>query len=214
MEESAEPKPPKPPKNAPTALVVMAAIVIGAASGILIADRNSGSALKGNVTGQLARIPNNQTASVHPAETKPKIPAPENPPASKPQAENPSKVIPIGLSSLDAIRYSVQSGSIHMDFDLESTKLVGTGVLAGPDRIYIDLQESRRVQGEVGRLKTVSVDGDPVARVRIAEREAGAVRIVLDLSRSCDFKYQILPGSPSRLVLEIRPRAAGTSLSM
>ncbi len=97
-----------------------------------------------------------------------------------------------------------------MDIDLESTELVGTGVLAGPDRIYIDLQESQPVQGEAGRLKaqkTVSVDGDPVARVRIAEREAGAMRIVLDLNRSCDFKYQILPGSPSRLVLEIRPHA-------
>jgi hypothetical protein len=104
-----------------------------------------------------------------------------------------------------------------MDFDLKAANLVGTGTLDNPDRIYVDLQESGQVRSTVGQLKArkaVKIDGDPVTGVRITQWESGAMRIVLDLSHSCHFRYQILPGSPSRLIVELRPHKAGSSASM
>jgi hypothetical protein len=96
-------------------------------------------------------------------------------------------------------------------FDLEAAKLVGTGELSSPDRVYVDLQDNRQEQGALGQLKAqkvIPIDGDLVIKARIARWESGAMRIVLDLKRSCRFTYQIPPGDTSHLIVELRPRAA------
>jgi hypothetical protein len=205
MQDFAEPKTPKPGKAA-LVMLVMTAVMIGATSGVLIADRNALSVIKGNISARLTGILGNQPASVHAANTKPHT--------TSFQEEQLSEVIPIGLSSIGDIRYSLQSDFAHMDFDLASMNLIGTGVLGSPDRIYVDLRESGRIKSAVGRLKArkaIRIDGDPVTGVRISQWDSGAMRIVVDLSRPCDFTHQIVPGSPSRLILKIRPSATDAS---
>jgi AMIN domain len=207
---------PTPRMPASFVMIVVAATMIGTTTGLLLADREAFFILKENISRQLAGILGNQPASIPSADRAPEISALQNPQTAKPRRGAVSIGIPIGLSSIRAIRYSLQSGSAHMEFNLEAANLVRTGRLDNPDRIYIDLKDSRRAQGAVGRLKAqkaIRIDGDPMTGVRIAQWESGAMRIVLDLSCSCDFTCQIFPGSPSCLVVELRPHSTGSSAS-
>jgi hypothetical protein len=216
MEMNNSPQPTStPPRNiAPAVMILLASVMLGAASGIVIADRNAFSVLKDAIPRELARLFSSQPASPRAEGVNPDVPVVQAVQPAIPQAEHVSKVIPIGLSSIDAIRYSPQSDSARIDFSLEALDLVGTGVLGNPDRVYLDLQEGRGERGMAGPLKArkvIRVDDDMVTGVRISQWESGAMRIVLDLGRSCDFTHQILPGSPSRLSVQLRPRTAGAS---
>jgi len=174
--------------------------MIGASSGILVADRDSLPILRENIASQLANIRGYLLGSTDTASVKPET----------------SQVIPTGLSSIVAIHYSSKPGSAQMAFDLEATQLVRTGKLRSPDRIYFDLQDRSREQGKLRRPKTqkaLSIAGNLLTGVRISQRKPGATRIVLDLTRSCDFTYQTSPGLPSRLMVEIRPSLTGASAS-
>jgi len=194
------PQSPPPRKTAPVVMVVVAATMIGATSGILIADQDAFLRLKQNIASQLAGVRGCLLATADTASAKPETP----------------KAIPTGLSSIVAIYYSSKPGSAHMAFDLEAAHLVRTGKLRSPDRIYFDLQNGSREQGTSRRLKTqkaVSIEGDLLTGVRISQRKPGTTRIVLDLKRSCDFTYQTSPGPPSRLMVEIQPCPTGASAS-
>ncbi len=186
------PKSPPSVRTAPIVMILMAATMIGASSGVLIADRDALPLLTKNFASQLAGVRSYLLPSADPASAKPEIPS----------------VIPTGLPSV-AISYSSKPGSAHMTFDLQGTDLVRTGRLRSPDRIYFDLQDRSREQRNLKRptaQKAISLVGDLLTGVRIAQRKQGAVRIVLDLKRSCDFTYQSSPGPPSRVTVEIRPR--------
>jgi hypothetical protein len=200
MQDFDGPKSPTPAKAAPIVMVVVAATMIGAASGILIADQDALLRLQKNIASQLAGVRGCMLASAETASAKPETP----------------KVIPTGLSSIGAIYYSSKPDSAHMAFDLEAAHLVRTGKLRSPDRIYFDLQDRSLERGTLRRLKTqkaVSIAGDLLTGVRISQREPGATRIVFDLKRSCDFTYQTSPGPPSRLMVEIRPCPTGALTS-
>ncbi len=183
-------------KTTPVAMVIMAAAMIGASSGVVIADRDA-SFLK-NLASQFAGVRRYLLATPDTASAKPETP----------------NVIPTGLSSVAAIHYFPKPDSTHMAFDLQATELVRTGKLRNPDRIYFDLQARSREQGASKRLKTqktISIPGNLLTGVRISQLKQGATRIVLDLKCSCDFTYQTSPGPPSRLTVEIRPRPNGAS---
>jgi len=193
MQDFDGPKSPAPVRAAPIVMFVMAATMMGATSGLLIADRNALLLLKEDIASRAAAVRGYLLAGAEPASAKRETP----------------KVIPTGLSSIVAISYSSQPDSARMAFDLEAVDLVRTGKLRSPDRIYFDLQDRSREQGALKQLKThkaVSITGNLLTGVRISQRKPGATRIVLDLKRSCDFTYQTLPGPPSRLMVEIRPR--------
>ncbi len=198
MQDFTAPKPPTPVKMAPFVMVIMAMTMIGASSGVLIADRNAVLLLKKEFASQLAALRGYLPASAGIATAKQETP----------------KVIPTGLSSIVAIHYSSKPDSTRMEFDLQAMDLVRTGKLRNPDRIYFDLRDRSREQGTSGRgetKKSISVIGDLLTGVRIAQRKKGATRVVLDLKRSCDFSYQTSFGPPSRLMVEIQPHPAGTS---
>ncbi len=200
MQDFEGPKSPAPVRTGPVVMLVMAATMIGASSGLLIADRNALLLLKKDIASQLAGVRGYLLANAETTSAKPETP----------------KVIPTGLSSIVAISYSSKPDSAHMAFDLKAVDLVRTGKLRSPDRIYFDLQDRSREQGALKQLKTqkaVSIPGNLLTGVRISQRKPGATRIVLDLKRSCDFTYQTLPGPPSRLMVEIRPRPTGAPSS-
>jgi hypothetical protein len=195
----------------PTVMVVLAATILGASLGILIADRDAFLGLKGIIAAQIAgntRIPT--------AGTKSEIPKNGSLNATKSQPTPASGVISTGLSSISAIQYSCQTDFTQLAFDLGDMDLIRAGKLKSPDRIYIDLQDThpqRRAPKGLKAQKRLTIDGDLLARVRIAHWESGAMRIVLDLKRSCNFTYEISPGASSCLTIKIRPRATEASIS-
>jgi hypothetical protein len=132
------PKSPTPMKTMPMVMVILAATIIGAPCGILIAERDALPLLKENIASQLADVRSHLLVSANAASAKPEIP----------------EVIPIGLSSIVAIYYSSKLDSAHIAFDLEAADLVRTGMLRSPDRIYFDLQDRSREQGLLRQLKT------------------------------------------------------------
>jgi len=205
MKDFDEPKSPTTVKTAAIVMIIVAATIVGAGSGILIANQDLLLGLAGKIAQQFPGAL---------ATTKSEIPGPQGLEAVESRGQPVSKAIPTGLSSIGAIRYSMQSGSANVAFDLDEMDLVRTGRLDSPERIYIDLQDHRREQGALGRLqsqKTLQIDGDALTRVRISQWESGAMRIVLDLKRSCDFTYQISPGPPSRLIIQLGPRPTSAS---
>jgi hypothetical protein len=182
MQPFDEPKSPTPAKKATIVIILAATTMIGASSGILIADRDALRLLKKPFASQLPGVRGCLLPSANAASVKPETP----------------DVIPIGLRSIVAIEYSSKPGSAHIEFDLQSTDLVRTGKLRSPDRIYFDLQDRSRERGTVSRLskqKSVNIAGALLTRVRASQREQGDTRIVLDLKRPCDFTYQTLFGS-------------------
>ena len=189
-----------PMKAAPVATVVLAAWMIGAPAGILIADGDALPFLKKTIASQLASVRSYLRVSTDTASAKPETP----------------EAIPTGLSSVVAIYYSSKLDSDHMAFDLGAVDLVRTGKLRSPDRIYFDLKDRSRDQGASKLLKTqkaVSIAGNLLTGIRISQRKSGATRIVLDLKRSCEFTYQTSLGHTSRLMVEIRPRPTSASAS-
>jgi len=214
MQDLYRPESPTPRMTASFVMILAAATMIGTALGLLLANREAFFVLKDVICRQLAGVLGNRPASIASPDRTPEISAPQDPQAAKSRGGAASIFIPIRLSSISALRYSLQSGSAQMDIDLKAANLVRTGSLENPDRVYIDLQDSRRLQGKAGRLKArkaVRIDGDPVTGVRVAQWESGAMRIVLDLRHSCDFTCQLLPGAHSRLIVKLRPRAIGSS---
>ncbi len=184
---------PIPMKAAPIVMIVLAATMIGASSGVLIADRNALLLIRENVVSQVASVRGYLRGRVDTPRPKPATPT----------------VIPTGLSSIIALSYSSEADSAHLSFDLEDAALVRTGKLRSPDRIYFDLQDHNGEQGTLRRLKSqkaINLAGNLLTGVRISQSKQGAMRIVLDLKSPCDFTYQTSPGPPSRLMIEIRPR--------
>jgi hypothetical protein len=178
MQDFEGPKAPTPVKIAPIVMLILAMTMVGASSGIIIADRDALPFLKQNIASQLAGVRNYLLDT---ASAKPETPT----------------VIQTGISSIVAIYYSSKPDSARVAFDLEKAELVRAEELRSPDRIYFDLQARSREQGASRRMKTqkaVSIAGNLLTRVRIAQRKPGATRIVLDLKRSCDFTYQTSPG--------------------
>ncbi len=198
IQESYGPKPQIPVRIAPFIMVIVAATMIGASSAVLIADRDAFPLVQRSIDLQLAKIRSYLLARDETAGAKPET----------------TTVIRTGLSSIVAIDYSSTPDSAQVAFDLEAMDVVRSGRLRSPDRIYFDLQDRSRGQGasrQAQSQKTVSIAGNLLTRVRIAQSKPGTTRIVLDLKRYCNFMYKASPGPPSRLIVEIRPRETGAS---
>ena len=81
-----------------------------------------------------------------------------------------------------------------------------------PERVYFDLADSRSSREPKGRMKSrkeVQLKDDRVAAVRAAGFESGAVRVVVDLKRPCDYSYRVISKPSLRIVLELRSRRPG-----
>ncbi len=216
MQDSVLQKPPASRGPAVTFIVVVAASLIGASTGILIAERESLVGLRGNVAAEFAqnlagRFSSGDSGVSRAATDRP---GPSQNTRSKEGQE--AKTILPGLSSIGAIRYSNQQDSAKVSIELEAAVLVRTAQLRDPDRISLDLRDSRQLKGTVGQLKAqkaVKIGGQLLTGVRVSQWKSGAMRIVLDLVRSCDYTCQLTPGPLSRLTVELRARPGGVSTS-
>ena len=73
--------------------------------------------------------------------------------------------------------------------------------ISGPDRIYFDIEGSKLSPALL--RKPIDVDGSTYLKtVRVAQNQAGVVRVVLEVNRVADYSVFLLP-DPYRLVVDV-----------
>ncbi|MGB7462215.1 MAG: N-acetylmuramoyl-L-alanine amidase [Candidatus Acidiferrum sp.] len=98
------------------------------------------------------------------------------------------------------IKAHVTPDSTEVVIELEDTVQYVSRRILNPDRIYFDLH-AVRLSPAVAR-GDVRVSGDLLTRVRVAQNQAGIVRVVLDVNGVQDYAATLL-NKPTRLVIEL-----------
>ncbi len=175
---------------------------------------------------ELALLKNAETGQL---DTKPATPAPVNaptptrvstvvPPAvpvheestesSRLTAKNGGESAQLGgVPRIQKIRTNVTPGTTQVIIDLEDSVRYSSGKIVNPDRIYFDLHAAR-LSSNVA-YGNVAVSGDLLTKVRVAQNQAGVVRVVLDVSGVQDYAASLVK-KPTRLVIELYGSAAPT----
>jgi len=103
-----------------------------------------------------------------------------------------------GFPRIRRISASADADATRVTIDLEDTVQYSSARIASPDRIFFDLH-SARLTPEVAR-GNVQVIGSLLTAVRVAQNQAGVVRVVLDVNGVKDYAAS-LEGSPPQLVI-------------
>ena len=202
MKDSVETDSPARRHVAPVVMILLAATMAGSSLGIIIANHETLS-IHGIVGASGMNVAKAGPLTVN---AKPKAPG-NKAPDRIPSTTSPESInLSTGIPSIGAIHCFLKPESTRLAFDLKNAGLIRTARLSNPDRIYIDLQNKREDQGRRSRpfqKKALDINGDLVSRIRIAPKESDTTRIVIDLKRECEFKYQASPESHSQLVVEL-----------
>ena len=98
------------------------------------------------------------------------------------------------------IRTSVNGEATRVTIDLEGSVQYSSARISNPERIFFDLH-SARLTGEVAR-GNVQVDGRLLTAVRVAQNQAGVVRVVLDVTGVKDYTAS-LSSNPPQLIIDL-----------
>ena len=104
------------------------------------------------------------------------------------------------------IKTSVTPDSTEVLIELEDSVQYVSGRITNPDRIYFDLHAAR-LSPNVAR-GNVQVSGNLLSKVRVAQNQAGVVRVVLDVNGVQDYAASLLK-KPTRLVIELYSTSRG-----
>jgi N-acetylmuramoyl-L-alanine amidase/putative methionine-R-sulfoxide reductase with GAF domain len=105
------------------------------------------------------------------------------------------------LPLVTGLRHWSSADSSSVAVDLQDQVQYEAHRLTGPERIYIDLHDTRLSPELSGR--TVDVGDALLSRVRIAQPMPGVTRVVLDTKGGSNFSVSLEP-NPYRLVVEVR----------
>jgi N-acetylmuramoyl-L-alanine amidase len=106
----------------------------------------------------------------------------------------------VAVPRLQKIRTNQTAEGTEVIIDLEDSVQYSSGRIANPDRIYFDLH-SARLSPAVVREK-IHVSGGLLTQVRVAQNQAGVVRVVLDVNGVRDYAAS-LTKKPARLIIEL-----------
>src|ERR1700722_6250081 len=98
------------------------------------------------------------------------------------------------------IRHWSSADASTVVLDLEDQVQYEAHRLAGPDRIYFDLHDTRLAPELAG--KSIDVDDTLLSRIRLAQPVSGMTRIVLETKPSTNFSVS-LESNPYRLLVEV-----------
>jgi N-acetylmuramoyl-L-alanine amidase len=101
---------------------------------------------------------------------------------------------------LRRIRASANGEATRVVIDLEGSVQYSSARISNPDRIFFDLHAAR-LTPEVAR-GTVQVDGRLLTAVRMAQNQAGVVRVVLDVNGVKDYTAS-LSSNPPQLIIDL-----------
>jgi polysaccharide export outer membrane protein len=117
----------------------------------------------------------------------------------------PASVLP--LVQVTGIRQLSEQDSRQVIIDLEAQVRYTMGHLSNPERIYVDLLQTK-IDAQL-KSRLIDVVGDSlIARVRIGTNKDSVTRVVLDLRSSADCNVFEL-SNPTRLVIDLRQRDEG-----
>ncbi|HZC66036.1 MAG TPA: N-acetylmuramoyl-L-alanine amidase, partial [Candidatus Dormibacteraeota bacterium] len=109
---------------------------------------------------------------------------------------------------LRRVRASANGEATRVTIDLEGSVQYSSARIANPDRIFFDLH-SARLTAEVAR-SSVQVDGKLLTAVRVAQNQAGVVRVVLDVNDVKDYTAS-LSSNPPQLIIDLYGTSAAES---
>jgi len=112
----------------------------------------------------------------------------------------------VDVPRVQRITTSVTPDSTEVLIELEDSVQYVSGRIANPDRIYFDLHAAR-LSPNVTR-GNVQVSGSLLTKVRVAQNQAGVVRVVLDVNGVQDYAASLLK-KPTRLVIELYSTSRG-----
>ena len=196
--------------------VILVAILLGVAGGIWLAKRDLSSKQEKIVPSQASLRPSGQPPSPELKHGEAGLPPPVLPESRAATREPAANVILLGFPSIRAIHHSDQQDFTEIAIELRAAVLLRAAKLHNPERIYLDLAEKGRRHSPKGRLKSrreVALEDSRVAGVRVVRWESGAVRIVVDLKRSCEYSYRLSSEPLSRIIVELRARTQGALAS-
>ncbi|MGC9971038.1 MAG: AMIN domain-containing protein, partial [Bryobacteraceae bacterium] len=105
------------------------------------------------------------------------------------------------------IRFSSEGQATQVVIETSGEVRYQAARLRGPDRIYFDLLGARPRPG-AKTVEVIRVGNGLLKQIRVAWRELGVTRVVLDLEAPAEFGASTL-GNPERLVINLRrPGAA------
>lgn len=116
----------------------------------------------------------------------------------------------LAANSVRGLRMSQASDHTRFVFDLSGPSTQTLSHAASPDRLILDLGDSRLA----GSLQTLDLSGSPVQRIRSGMFNASDLRVVFDLAVAAEAKSFLLPpgdGFGHRLVLDVYPRKQSES---
>src|SRR6266436_3117532 len=92
--------------------------------------------------------------------------------------------------------------STRVTIDLEDLVQYDSARIRNPDRIFFDLHTAR-LTPELAR-QNIHVEGDLLSAVRVAQNQAGVVRVVLNINGVKDYTASLLT-NPPQLVIDLYP---------
>ena len=98
------------------------------------------------------------------------------------------------------IRSMANGEATRVTIDLEGSVQYSSARITNPERIFFDLH-SARLTAEVAR-GNVQVDGNLLTAVRVAQNQAGVVRVVLDVNNVKDYTAS-LSSNPPQLIIDL-----------
>ena len=119
-------------------------------------------------------------------------------------AENSGKV-----PRLRRIGTSASADSTRVTIDLEDLVQYASARIRNPDRIFFDLHAAR-LTPELAR-QNIHVEGDLLSALRVAQNQAGVVRVVLNVNGVKDYSASLLT-NPPQLVIDLYPDTRGAAV--
>lgn len=159
--------------------------------------------LKNSESTVMPQSPSSQPTVVSVEENEP-VAAPRTGAAEKGGESSHSGIIP----RIRRISTSASSDSTRIVIDLEDTVQYASARISHPDRIFFDLHAAK-LTPELAR-GNIQVAGNLLTAVRVAQNQAGVVRVVLDVTGVKDYSASLL-NQPPRLVIDLYAGAHGTA---
>ena len=115
-----------------------------------------------------------------------------------------------GAPRIRRISINVNNEATRVIIDLEDTVQYTSARIMHPDRIFFDLH-SARLTPEVAR-GNVQVAGGLLTGVRVAQNQAGVVRVVLDVNGVKDYAASLLSNPPQLVIFLYSSNRGGTTM--
>jgi N-acetylmuramoyl-L-alanine amidase len=105
---------------------------------------------------------------------------------------------------ISTIRFWSNDDSTSVMIELAHQVQFDAHRLTDPQRVYFDLQGTRLPDNERGKALNIEVAETLVRKIRVAEREPGVTRVVLETKGACEYSAVVAP-NPYRFIVQIRP---------